>query len=95
MIIFYLVHYSINMSKQSKEEEIFEFKIEFVEKGTDFLSERHFTAANAELAQQMLSFSCRKDGVEAEIKKTEVWNRWANRWEPAEEYAELNNQLTD
>ena len=73
------------MSKKDVKEEILEFRIEYKEKETEFISEKHFSAGNASTAIEMFNFACKKDEIVAKVEKIEVWNRWANRWDPVEE----------
>jgi len=76
------------MSNKDVREEILEFRIEYREANTELVSEKHFSAGNASTAIEMFNFACKKDDVTAEVEKIEVWNRWANRWDPVEEEME-------
>ena len=76
------------MGNKNSREEIFEFRIEYKEVNTELVSEKHFSAGNVRTAIEMFNFACKKDEVAAEVEKIEVWNRWANRWDPVEEEME-------
>ena len=73
------------MGNNEDTEVLSEYRFSFRHGESDFISERHFTAQNLKAAHSTFQFFCRKDEIEPEIEKIDVWNRWANRWECAEE----------
>ncbi len=81
------------MPKRGDIEELYEFRILFTHKGESFTNDRHFTAMNVKSAIEMFEFACRKDELDVEIVQIEKWNRWADRWENADDKVEENVDL--
>ena len=81
------------MVKQDDLDEMFEFRIQFHHKGSDFINDRHFTAVSNKSAIEMFEFACRKDELDVEVVQVEKWNRWADRWEVVEEALEKEVDL--
>ena len=79
------------MAKQDDLDEMFEFRIQFHHKGSDFINDRHFTAISNQSAVEMFEFACGKEELDVEIVQVERWNRWADRWEVVEKL--LENEL--
>ena len=73
------------MAKQKNYDEMYEFRIQFHHRGSDFISDRHFTAISVQSAIDMFEFACSKEELDVEVVKVEKWNRWADRWECVEE----------
>ena len=73
------------MAKQKDLDEMFEFRIQFHHRGSDFINDRHFTALSDQSAVEMFEFACGKEELDVEIVQVEKWNRWSNRWESEEE----------
>ncbi len=78
------------MGKRDDIEELFEFRFQFHHVGSDYLTDRHFTAVDSSSAMRMFEFACSKDDLEVEIVSIEKWNRWSNRWESMGELVEGN-----
>ena len=81
------------MVKQDDFDEMFEFRIQFHHKGSDFINDRHFTAISDQSAIEMFEFACRKEELDIEVVQVEKWNRWADRWEVVEEVLEKEVDL--
>ena len=81
------------MAMQDDLDEIFEFRIQFHHRGSDFINDRHFTAVSAQSAVEMFEFACGKDELDVEIVQVERWNRWADCWEVVEEVLEKEVDL--
>jgi exo-beta-1,3-glucanase (GH17 family) len=81
------------MVKHNDLDEMFEFRIQFHHKGSDFINDRHFTAVSYQSAIEMFEFACRKEELDVEVVQVEKWNRWADRWEVAEEVLEKEVDL--
>ena len=81
------------MAKQNDLDEMFEFRIQFHHRGSDFISDRHFTALSDQSAVEMFEFACGKEELDVEIVQVERWNRWADRWEVVEEVLEKEVDL--
>ena len=81
------------MVKQDDLDEMFEFRIQFHHKGSDFINDRHFTAISDQSAVEMFEFACGKEELDVEIVQVERWNRWADRWEVVEEVLEKEVDL--
>ena len=79
------------MAKQKDLDEMFEFRIQFHHRGSDFINDRHFTALSDQSAVEMFEFACGKEELDVEIVQVERWNRWADRWEVVEKL--LENEL--
>jgi hypothetical protein len=73
------------MTKQKDYDEMYEFRIQFHHRGSDFINDRHFTAVSDQSALEMFEFACGKEELDVEIVRVERWNRWADRWECVEE----------
>ena len=73
------------MRKKDPMEEVFEFRINFLYIGSDFVNQRYFIATHHSSALEMFHFATGEDTVDLELISLEKWNRWANRWEPSEE----------
>ena len=73
------------MAKQKDHHEMFEFRLQFYHRGSDFIDNRHFTAVTGQSAIEMFEFACGKEELDVEVVKVERWNRWADRWEDVEE----------
>ena len=73
------------MAKQKDHHEIFEFRLQFYHRGSDFIDNRHFTAVTGQSAIEMFEFACGKEELDVVVVKVERWNRWADRWEDVEE----------
>ena len=73
------------MVKQKDHHEMFEFRLQFYHRGSDFIDNRHFTAVTGQSAIEMFEFACGKEELDVEVVKVERWNRWADRWEDVEE----------
>jgi len=76
------------MAMQNDYNEIFEFRIQFHHKGSDFINDRHFTAVSDQSAIEMFEFACGKEELDVEVVNVERWNRWADRWEGVEELSQ-------
>ena len=76
------------MTKQDDLDEMFEFRIQFHHRGSDFINDRHFTALSDQSAVEMFEFACDKEELDVEIVQVQRWNRWADRWEVVEELLE-------
>ena len=81
------------MAKQNDLDEMFEFRIQFHHRGSDFINDRHFTALSDQSAVEMFEFACGKEELDVEIVQVERWNRWADRWEVVEELLEHKADL--
>ena len=81
------------MVKQDDFDEMFEFRIQFHHKGSDFINDRHFTAISNQSAVEMFEFACGKEELDVEIVQVERWNRWADRWEVVEKQLEQEVDL--
>jgi hypothetical protein len=81
------------MVKHDVLDEMFEFRIQFHHKGSDFINDRHFTAVSDQSAIEMFEFACGKEELDVEIVQVERWNRWADRWEVVEELLEQEVDL--
>ena len=73
------------MANQNDHDELYEFRIQFHHRGSDFINDRHFTAISGQSAIEMFEFACGKEELDVEVIKVEKWNRWADRWEGVEE----------
>ena len=73
------------MANQKDHHEMFEFRLQFYQRGSDFIDNRHFTAVTGQSAIEMFEFACGKEELDVEVVKVERWNRWADRWEDVEE----------
>ena len=73
------------MAKQKDHHEMFEFRLQFYHRASDFIDNRHFTAVTGQSAIEMFEFACGKEELDVEVVKVEKWNRWADRWECVEE----------
>ena len=73
------------MAKQKDYDEMYEFRIQFHHRGSDFINDRHFTAISDQSAIEMFEFACSKEELDVEVVKVEKWNRWADRWEGVED----------
>ncbi len=69
------------MGASNSVDEFFEYRVEYCHIGSEFTSDRHFTARDVNHALSMFEFARRKDDMKVDIKKVERWNRWADRWE--------------
>jgi hypothetical protein len=73
------------MAKHDDLDEMFDFRIQFHHRGSDFMNDRHFTAVSGQSAIDMFEFACGKEELDVEVVKVEKWNRWADRWEGVED----------
>ena len=73
------------MAKQKDHDEMYEFRIQFHHRVSDFINDRHFTAVPDQSAIEMFEFACRKEELDVEVVQVEKRNRWADRWERVEE----------
>ena len=73
------------MANQKDHDELYEFRIQFHHRGSDFINDRHFTAVSGQSAIDMFEFACGKEELDVEVVNVEMWNRWADRWEGVEE----------
>jgi len=55
------------MAKQNDLGDMFEFRIQFHHRGSDFINDRHFTALSDQSAVEMFEFACDKEELDVEI----------------------------
>ena len=72
------------MPAQSDHEDVFEYRIVYVNTIHGYSSKRHFLAHSQEHALEMFRYACHRKSIEAEVVSIDFWNRWANRWEKQE-----------
>ena len=72
------------MPVQSDHEDVFEYRIVYVNTIHGYLSNKHFLAHSQEHALEMFRYACHRKSIEAEVVSIDFWNRWANRWENQE-----------
>ena len=51
---------------------MYEFRIQFHHRGSDFINDRHFTAISDQSAIDMFEFACSKEELDVEVVKVEV-----------------------
>ena len=73
------------MAIKKDSDEMYEFRIQYQHRDSDFINDRHFTAVSDQSAVEMFEFACGKEELDVEIVRVERWNRWADRWECVEE----------
>ena len=59
------------MAKQKDHHEMFEFRLQFYHRGSDFIDNRHFTAVTGQSAIEMFEFACGKEELDVEVVKVE------------------------
>ena len=72
------------MPVQSDHEDVFEYRIVYVNTIHGYLSNKHFLAHSQQHALKMFRYACHRKSIEAEVVSIDFWNRWANRWEKQE-----------
>ena len=72
------------MPAQSDFEDVFEYRIVYVNTIHGYLSKRHFLAHSQQHALEIFRYACHRMSIEAEVVSIDFWNRWANRWEKQE-----------
>ena len=72
------------MPSQSDHDDVFEYRIIYVNTTHGYLSRKHFLAHSQQHALEIFRYACQRKSIEAEVVSIDFWNRWANRWEKQE-----------
>ena len=72
------------MPAQSDHDDVFEYRIVYVNTTHGYSSRKHFLAHSQQHALQIFRDACQRKSIEAEVVSIDFWNRWANRWEKQE-----------
>lgn len=72
------------MSAQPDHEDVFEYRIVYVNTNHGYLSKKHFLAHSLQHVLEIFRYACHRRSIEAEVISVDFWNRWANRWENQE-----------
>jgi hypothetical protein len=72
------------MPAQSDHDDVFEYRIVYVNTTHGYLSRKHFLAHSQQHALEIFRYACQRKSIEAEVVSIDFWNRWANRWEKQE-----------
>ena len=72
------------MPAQPDHEDVFEYRIVYVNTNHGYLSKKHFLAHSQQNALEIFRYACHRKSIVPEVISIDFWNRWANRWENQE-----------
>ena len=72
------------MPAQPVHEDVFEYRIEYMNTNDGYLSKKHFLAHSQDHALEIFRYACLRKSIVPEVISIDFWNRWANRWENQE-----------
>ena len=72
------------MPTQPDHEDVFEYRIVYMNTNHGYLSKKHFLAHSQEHALKIFRYACLRKSIVPEVISIDFWNRWANRWENQE-----------
>ena len=72
------------MPAQPDHEDVFEYRIVYVNTNHGYSSKKHFLAHSQEHALEIFRYACARKYIVPEVISIDFWNRWANRWENQE-----------